>query len=85
MLILENITEYIGIINPVKCTPPYKEYVYCSPDEWIEAKKYQLRRQLEKVVFGPIPDFSGRFMFELISTISYYKKYSKLIISFTTP
>ena len=23
-------SQYIGIINPAKCTPPYEEYVYCS-------------------------------------------------------
>jgi hypothetical protein len=68
-------SKYIGIINPVKFTPPYEEYVYYSPDKWIEAKKHQLRRRLDKAVYGPIPDFSGRFTFELISTISYYEKY----------
>ena len=35
-------SKYIGIINPVKLTPPYEEYIYCSPSRWIEAKKYQL-------------------------------------------
>ncbi|PKK58878.1 hypothetical protein RhiirC2_795635 [Rhizophagus irregularis] len=24
-------SKYIGIINPAKFTPPYEEYVYCSP------------------------------------------------------
>ncbi|GES93775.1 cysteine protease [Rhizophagus clarus] len=71
----KNYSKYIGIINPAKFTPPYKEYIYCSPSKWIEAKKHQLRRRLDKAVYGPIPDFSVRFMFELISTISYYEKY----------
>ncbi|RIA88825.1 hypothetical protein C1645_773926, partial [Glomus cerebriforme] len=35
-------SEYIGIINLAKYTPPYKEYVYFSTGEWIEAKKHQL-------------------------------------------
>ncbi|CAB4423069.1 unnamed protein product [Rhizophagus irregularis] len=39
-------SKYIGIINPAKFTPSYKEYVYCSPGKWIEAKKHQLRRRL---------------------------------------
>ena len=68
-------SKYIGIINPAKFTPPYEEYVYYSPDKWREAKKHQLRRRLDKAVYGPISDFSGRFTFELISTISYYEKY----------
>jgi hypothetical protein len=68
-------SKYIGIINPAKFTPSYEEYVYCSPGNWIEAKKHQLRRRLDKAVYGPIPDFSGRFTHELISTISYYEKY----------
>ena len=68
-------SQYIRIINPVKCTSPYGEYVYCSPSRWIEAKKYQLRRQLDKAVYRPISDFSGRFTFELLSTITYYEKY----------
>ncbi|POG74834.1 hypothetical protein GLOIN_2v1770884 [Rhizophagus irregularis DAOM 181602=DAOM 197198] len=35
-------SKYIGIINPVKLTSPYEEYVYCSSSKWIEVKKYQL-------------------------------------------
>ena len=43
-------SKYIGIINPIKSTPPYEEYVYCGPSgTWIEAKKYQLRRRLDRV------------------------------------
>jgi len=72
-LFKKHYSQYIGIINPVKCTPPYGEYVYCSPGGWIEAKKRQLRRRLDKVVYGPIPDFSGRFIFELMGTITYYE------------
>ena len=68
--------QYIGIINPAKCTPPYEEYVYCSPSRWIEVKKYQLRQRLDKAVYGHISDFSGRFTFELLRTITYYEKYS---------
>ncbi|RIA98434.1 hypothetical protein C1645_812683 [Glomus cerebriforme] len=41
-------SKYIGIINPIKLTPPYEEYIYCSPSRWIEAKKYQLERQLNR-------------------------------------
>ena len=33
-------SKYIGIINPVKLTPPYEECVYCSSSRWIEVKKY---------------------------------------------
>src|SRR3954471_22048352 len=51
-------SQYIGIIDPAKCTPPYEEYVYCSPSRWIEAKKYQLRRRLDKAVYGSNTDFS---------------------------
>jgi hypothetical protein len=29
-LFRESYSKYIGIINPVKLTLPYKEYVYCS-------------------------------------------------------
>ncbi|CAG8676691.1 1430_t:CDS:2, partial [Funneliformis mosseae] len=65
---------YIGIIDPAKSTPPYEEYVYCSPNRWIEAKKHQLRRRLNKVVYRSNPDFSGRFLIELLSSISYYEK-----------
>src|SRR2546429_9962935 len=69
-------SKYIGKINPAKVIPPYKEYVYCSPSRWIEVKKYQLRRRLNKVAFGSV-DFLQRFPFELLSTIDYYEKYSK--------
>ena len=65
-------SKYIGKINPAKVIPPYKEYVYYSPSRWIEIKKYQLRRRLDKVIYGPIPDFSGRFLFELHRDINYY-------------
>ena len=41
-LFRKSYSEYIGIINPVKSTPPYEEYVYCSSSRWIEVKKYQL-------------------------------------------
>ena len=75
-LFKKHYSQYIGIINPVKCTSPYGEYVYCSPSGWIEAKKYQLRWRLDKAVYGPISDFSGRFTFELLRTITYYEKYS---------
>ncbi|CAG8712020.1 15634_t:CDS:2, partial [Funneliformis mosseae] len=68
-------SKYIEIINPAKFTPPYKEYVYYSLGKWIEAKKHQLRRRLDKAIYGSIPDFLRRFTFELISTISYYEKY----------
>src|SRR4051812_48986869 len=68
-------SKYIGIINPAKFTLPYEKYVYYSPSKWIEAKKHQLRRRLDKTVYRPISNFSGRFMHELISTISYYEKY----------
>ncbi|CAG8772736.1 11363_t:CDS:2, partial [Funneliformis caledonium] len=43
------------------------EYVYCSPSRWIEAKKHQLRRRLDKAVYGSNPDFSGRFLIELLN------------------
>ena len=66
-------SKYIGIINPVKSTPPYEEYVYCSSSRWIEVKKYQLERRLNNVAYGPTPDFSGRFVFELLSVIGYYE------------
>src|ERR1044072_3173099 len=65
-------SKYIGIINPVKLTPPYEEYIYCSPSRWIEAKKYQLERRLDRVRYGPTSDFSGRFVFELLSVINYH-------------
>jgi hypothetical protein len=29
-LFRESYSKYIGIINPVKLTPPYEEYIYCS-------------------------------------------------------
>jgi hypothetical protein len=76
-LFRENYSKYIGIINPVKLTPPYEEYIYCGPSgTWIEAKKYQLRRRLDRVAYGSV-DFSQRFLFELLSTIDYYEKYLK--------
>jgi hypothetical protein len=28
-LFRENYLKYIGIINPVKLTPPYEKYIYC--------------------------------------------------------
>ncbi|CAG8722351.1 3803_t:CDS:2, partial [Funneliformis mosseae] len=59
-------SHYIGIIDPTKCTPPYEEYVYCFPSRWIKAKKYQLRRRLDKVVYGSNPDFLGRFLIKLL-------------------
>jgi hypothetical protein len=68
--------KYIGIINPVKSTPPYEEYVYCSSSRWIEVKKYQLERRLNNVAYGSV-NFSQRFLFELLSTIDYYEKYLK--------
>ena len=37
-------SKYIGIINPVKLTSPYEEYIYCSSNRWIKVKKYQLER-----------------------------------------
>src|ERR1043166_1155551 len=58
-------SKYIGIINLVKLTPPYEEYIYCSSSRWIEVKKYQLERRLNNIVYRPTPDFSGRFVFEL--------------------
>ena len=66
-------SKYIGIINPVKLTPPYEEYIYCSSSKWIEAKKYQLERRLSRATYRLIPDFSGRFLLELLSTITYYE------------
>ena len=65
-------SKYIGIINPIKSTPPYEEYIYCSPSRWIEAKKYQLRRRFDRATYGGV-DFSQRFLFELLSTIAYYE------------
>ncbi|CAB4435486.1 unnamed protein product [Rhizophagus irregularis] len=76
-LFKKHYSQCIGIIDPAKCTPPYEEYVYCSPSRWIEAKKHQLRRRLDKAVYGSNPDFSGRFLIELLSTISYCEKYTK--------
>ena len=76
-LFRKSYSEYIGIINPAKVIPPYEEYIYCSSSRWIEAKKHQLRRWLDKVVYGSNPDFSGRFLIELLSSISYYEKYTK--------
>ena len=66
-------SKYIGIINPIKLTPPYEEYVYCSSSRWIEVKKYQLERRLDRVRYGPTSDYSGRFVFELLSVIGYYE------------
>ena len=66
-------SKYIGIINPVRLTPPYKEYVYCSPDRWIEVKKRQLERRLSKGKYGSYISFHQRFLFELLSTIDYYE------------
>ena len=43
-LFRERYSKYIGIINPVKLTLPYEEYIYYSSSRWIEVKKYQLRR-----------------------------------------
>jgi hypothetical protein len=42
-LFRESYSKYIGIINPIKLTLPYKKYIYCSFSRWIEAKKYQLK------------------------------------------
>ena len=75
-LFKESYSKYIGKINPAKVIPPYKEYVYCSSRRWIEAKKYQLRRRLNNVAYGSVK-FSQKFLFELLSTIAYYEKYSK--------
>ena len=75
-LFRKSYSEYIGIINPAKVIPPYKEYVYCSTSRWIEVKKYQLRRRLDRVVYRAV-DFYQRFTFELLSTIDYYEKYLK--------
>ena len=75
-LFKKHYSRYIGIINPAKCTPPYEEYVYCFPSRWIEVKKHQLRRRLDKAVYRHISDFSGRFTFELLRTITYYETYS---------
>ena len=71
-LFRESYSKYIGIINPIKLTPPYEEYIYCSSSKWIEAKKYQLRRRLDKVLYWPTSDFLGRFLFELHRDINYY-------------
>ena len=49
-LFRKSYSEYIGIINPAKVIPPYKEYVYYSPSRWIEVKKHQLRWRLVKGV-----------------------------------
>jgi hypothetical protein len=75
-LFRKSYSKYIGIINPVKLTLPYEEYVYCSSNRWIEVKKYQLGRRLNNIAYGSI-EFSQRFLFELLSTIDYYKKYLK--------
>jgi hypothetical protein len=65
-------SKYIGIINPIKSTPPYEEYVYCSSSRWLEVKKFQLRRRLNNAEFRDV-DFSQRFLFKLLSTIDYYE------------
>ncbi len=66
-------SKYIGIIiNPVKLTPPYEEYIYCSSSRWIEVKKYQLKQRLDRIAYGPTSDFSGRFLLELLSIINYH-------------
>ena len=75
-LFRKSYSKYVKKINPAKVIPPYKEYVYYSPRRWIEAKKYQLRRRLDRVTYGAV-DFYQRFTFELLSTIDYYEKYSK--------
>ncbi|CAG8687697.1 13706_t:CDS:2, partial [Funneliformis mosseae] len=72
-LFKKHYSQYIGIIDPAKCISPYEKYVYCSPSRWIEAKKHQLRRRLDKVVYGSNPNFSGRFLIKLLSSISYYE------------
>ena len=41
-LFRESYLKYIGIINPVKLTLPYEEYIYYFSSRWIEVKKYQL-------------------------------------------
>ena len=61
-LFRKNYSQYTGIIDPAKST-----------SRWIEAKKQQLRRRLDKVLYGPKPNSSGReFQFKLLSTINYY-------------
>ena len=75
-LFRESYSKYIGIINSIKITLPYEKYIYCSFNRWIEAKKYQLRQQLDRVAYGSV-DFLQRFLFELLSTIDYYEKYLK--------
>ena len=75
-LFRKSYSEYIGIINPVKLTLPYEEYIYYSSSRWIKVKKYQLERRLNNVAYGSV-EFSQRFLFELLSTIAYYEKYSK--------
>jgi hypothetical protein len=42
-LFKKHYSQYIGIIDPAKYTPPYEEYVYYSSSRWIEVKKHQLR------------------------------------------
>jgi hypothetical protein len=76
VLFRESYSKYIGIINPVKLTPPYEKYIYCSSSRWIEVKKYQLRRQLDRIAYGTV-DFYQRFLFELLSTIAYYESTQK--------
>jgi hypothetical protein len=76
-LFRKSYSKYIGIINPVKLTPPYEEYINCSSSRWIEAKKYQLRRRLDRVTYGPTSDFYQSFLFELLFTIAYYESAQK--------
>ena len=75
-LFRKSYSKYIGIINSIKLTPPYEEYVYCSSSRWIKVKKYQLRQRLNNVAYRSV-EFSQWFLFELLSTIAYYEKYSK--------
>ncbi|RIA82417.1 hypothetical protein C1645_881058 [Glomus cerebriforme] len=77
-------SKYIGIINPVKLTPPYEEYIYCSSNRWIEVKKYQLERRLDRVRYGPTSDFSRRFLLELLSVINYHHIRQNPIYEFLT-
>ena len=53
-LFRESYSKYIGIINPVKLTLSYEEYIYCSSNRWIKVKKYQLRRRLINVAYESI-------------------------------
>jgi hypothetical protein len=71
-LFRKSYSKYIEIINPVKLTLPYEEYIYYFSSRWIEVKKYQLERRLNNVAYGSV-EFSQRFLFELLSTIAYYE------------